>query len=48
MLDEPNPARLRANPRVLKRAVLAFPPKRAKHAHWPQPTKPPLLAVVVV
>jgi hypothetical protein len=48
VLAEPNPLRLRANPRVLKRAVLAYPPKRSKHANWPQPTKFPLEAVRVI
>jgi len=42
-----NPPRLRANPRVLKRAVLAYPPKRRKHNNWPQPTKRPAEAVRV-
>ncbi|MFO8175513.1 MAG: hypothetical protein R6T96_14595, partial [Longimicrobiales bacterium] len=48
VLDDPNPLRLRANPRVLKRAVLSYPPKRRKHANWPQPTKAPLDAVRVI
>lgn len=46
--QERNPLRLRANPRVLKRAVLSFPPKRRKHDHWPQPTKFPADAVLIV
>ena len=48
VLEERNPLRLRANPRVLKRAVLSYPPKRSRHANWPQPTKSPLEAVCVV
>ena len=48
VLEDPNPLRLRANPRVLKRAVPRYPPKRRKHANWPQPTKLPLEAVRVV
>ncbi len=48
VLAEPNPRRLRSNPRVLKRAVLRYPPKRAKHMNWPQPTKFPEAAVAVV
>lgn len=48
VLEDQNPLRLRANPRVLKRAVLGYPPKRRKHANWPQPTKFPLEAVRVV
>jgi hypothetical protein len=47
VLDEPNPRRLRSNPRVLKRAVLNYPPKRKKHDNWPQPTKWPSAAVLV-
>jgi|GEM_PF-4987853 len=48
VLEEYNPLRLRANPRVLKRAVLGYPPKRKKHENWPQPTKPPAEAVLVL
>jgi hypothetical protein len=48
VLGEPNPLRLRANPRVLKRAVLYYPPKRSKHANWPQPTKFPSEAILVL
>ena len=48
VLQERNPLRLRANPRVLKRAVLRYPPKREKHDHWPQPTKWPADAVRVI
>lgn len=48
VLEEPNPRRLRANPRVLKRAVLRYPPKRQKHGDWPQPTKLPADAVVII
>ena len=47
VLTERNPRRLRANPRVLKRAVLSYPPKRRKHDGWPQPTKFPAEAVLV-
>ena len=47
ILEERNRPRLRANPRVLKRAVLRYPPKRRKHANWPQPTKWPWEAVQV-
>ena len=46
--QERNPLRLRANPRVLKRVVPSFPPKRRKHDHWPQPTKLPSDAVLIV
>jgi|AACY02.3.fsa_nt_gi hypothetical protein len=35
-----NPVQLRANPRVIKRAVRYDPPKRAQHTPWPQPTQP--------
>ena len=35
VLEEHNPRRLRSNPRVLKRAVLGYPPKRKKHQNWP-------------
>jgi len=48
VLEDQNPLRLRANPRVLKRAVLNYPPKRRRHANWPQPTKVPLEAIRVV
>jgi hypothetical protein len=46
--EQRNPLRLRANPRVLKRAVPRYPPKRRRHANWPQPTKPPSPALVVI
>jgi len=46
--DERNPWRLRSNPRVLKRAVFGYPPKRQKHRNWPQPTRQPADLVVVV
>lgn len=39
---------MRANPRVLKRAVTCYPPKRAKHANWPQPTKNPEQAIIIL
>lgn len=48
VLDERNPLRLRSNPRVLKRAVLGYPPKRKMHDNWPQPTKLPVDAVMIV
>ena len=48
VLQERNPLRLRSNPRVLKRAVPAYPPKRRKHANWPQPKKWPEEAVYVL
>jgi len=48
VLEERNPHRLRANPRVLKRAVLRDPPKRKQHHPWPQPTKRPAEAVAIV
>jgi hypothetical protein len=48
VLEERNPSRLRANPRVLKRAVLGYPPKRKNHQNWPQPTKMPATAVAIV
>lgn len=48
VLEERNPHRLRANPRVLKHAVLRYPPKRQKHDNWPQPTKLPADAVVIL
>ena len=48
VLDERNPRRLRSNPRVLKRAVLGYPPKRKIHDNWPQPTKLPADAVMIV
>lgn len=47
VLTESNTARMRSNPRVLKRAVRAYPPKRRKHANWPQPTRSPAEAVLV-
>ncbi len=46
--EQRNPLRLRANPRVLKRAVPRYPPKRRRHANWPQPTKPPSPELVVI
>ena len=46
--EEHNPLRLRSNPRVLKRAVLRYPPKRKKHENWPQPTKWTAQAVSVL
>jgi len=46
--QEQSKPRLRANPRVLKRAVTYYPPKRAKHANWPQPTKQPSETIVIL
>lgn len=46
--EQRNPIRLRANPRVLKRAVPRYPPKRMKHLNWPQPTKPASTVVMVL
>ena len=48
ILSERNPQRLRSNPRVVKRAVTYYPPKRAKHRHWPQPTKRPIDAITIL
>lgn len=48
VLEERNELRLRANPRVLKRSVLRYPPKRKKHENWPQPNLGPAEAVVVL
>ena len=42
------PRRLRAWPRVVKRKMSNFARKRDRHRHWPQPTKPPDQAVVIV
>jgi hypothetical protein len=42
------PRRLRALPRVVKRKMSNFALKRDRHRHWPQPTKPPDQAVVIV
>ena len=42
------PRRLRALPRVVKRKMSNFPLKRDFHRHWPQPTKSPGQAVVIV
>ncbi len=35
VLEERNPLRLRASPRGLKRAVLAYPPTHSRHAGSP-------------
>ena len=48
ILSERNAARLRSCPRVLKRAVRNYPPKRTKHENWPQPTKQPIDAIVIL
>jgi hypothetical protein len=42
------PRRLRSFPRVVKRKMSNFARKRDRHRHWPQPTKPPDEAVVIV
>jgi hypothetical protein len=42
------PRRLRAWPRVVKRKMSNFALKRDRHRHWPQPTKSPGQAVVIV
>jgi hypothetical protein len=42
------PRRLRSFPRVVKRKMSNFPLKRDPHRHWPQPTKPPEEAVMIV
>jgi hypothetical protein len=42
------PRRLRALPRVVKRKMSNFALKRDRHSHWPQPTKSPGQAVVIV
>jgi hypothetical protein len=42
------PRRLRAWPRVVKRKMSNFALKRDLHRHWPQPTKSPGQAVVIV
>ena len=42
------PLRLRAFPRVVKRKTSSFALKRDPHRHWPQPTKSPGQAVVIV
>ena len=41
-------SRGRHNPRVVKRKMSNFALKRDPHRHWPQPTKSPGQAVVVV
>jgi hypothetical protein len=42
------PRRLRAWPRVVKRKMSNFARKRDLHRHWPQPTKPPEEALLIV
>ena len=42
------PRRLRSAPRVVKRKMSNFALKRDRPRHWPQPTKPPDEAVVIV
>jgi hypothetical protein len=42
------PRRLRALPRVVKRKMSNFPLKRDRHRRWPQPTRPPDKAAVIV
>ncbi len=42
-----NPARRRrSNPRLVKRKYVKWHVKRARHAHWPQPTGPPLATIL--
>ena len=48
ILFEQVPARLRSNPRVVKRKMSSFPLKRHEHRNWPRPTKTANEAVVVV
>lgn len=48
VLGERNPPRLRSCPRVLKRAVPRYPPKRVKHSNWPQPTRWAPNAVAII
>jgi hypothetical protein len=40
--------RLRANARVVKRKMSKFRVKRAEHRQWPQPTRSPQEAIVVL
>ncbi len=40
--------RLRAAPRVVKRKMSGYGAKRASHRNWPQPTRRPEDAVVVL
>ncbi len=48
ILFEPLPDRRpRANPRVVKRKMSGYGVKRARHRHWPQPTRDPREAVEV-
>ena len=42
------PRRLRANPRVVKRKMSKFHVKRPEHHQWPQPTRSPEEAVVIL
>ncbi|MCA1842858.1 MAG: hypothetical protein LC792_06625 [Actinobacteria bacterium] len=42
------PRRLRANPRVVKRKMSNFRVKRAEHRSWPQPTRSPEDAIVIL
>jgi hypothetical protein len=42
------PRRPRALPRVVKRKMSNVPLKRDLHRHWPQPTRSPGQAVVIV
>jgi hypothetical protein len=42
------PRRLRALPRVVKRKMSNFSLKRDRHRRWPQPTRPPDKAAVIV
>ena len=42
------PRRLRGFPRVVKRKMSNFALKRSQHRAWPQPTRPPDEAIVIV
>ncbi|BAS28018.1 hypothetical protein LIP_2177 [Limnochorda pilosa] len=46
--EERDELRPRASPRVLKRAVLRYPPKRRKHENWPRTTQRPAEAAYVL
>jgi hypothetical protein len=43
-----SPRRLRSLPRVVKRKMSNFARQRDSHRHWPQPTKRPDQAVVIL
>jgi hypothetical protein len=44
----PRQRRLRASPRVVKRKMSNYGVKRASHRAWPQPTRRPEDAIVVL